>query len=70
MSNTGFVDIDTAPVTQAPATVRDLGTFAPLAGPTITPDGTVVVGTREGKVIDIVTRIDLVQYWNQRLHKA
>ena len=49
--NTGFVDIVTAPAGKGSRSVPGLGTFAPGAGPVIAPDGTVYLGTEQGKLI-------------------
>src|SRR5690348_1743075 len=65
MSNTGFVDVNTAHAGAGSLGVPELGTFAPLAGPTVAPDGTVLLGTREGKVIAL--HADGSPYWNRQL---
>jgi len=65
MSNTGFVDVPTAPAGARSMSVPGLGTFAPPAGPTIGPDGTVFLGTREGKLIAL--HANGKPYWNQQL---
>jgi hypothetical protein len=65
MSNTGFVAVPTQPAGAGSVSVPSLGTFAPLAGPTIGPDGTVFLGTREGKVIAL--RADGSEFWNRQL---
>jgi hypothetical protein len=49
--NTGFVDVVTAPAGKGSRSVPGLGTFAPGSGPVIAPDGTVYLGTEEGKLI-------------------
>ena len=49
--NTGFVDVATAPAGKGSVSVPGLGTFRPGAGPVIAPDGTVYLGTAEGKLI-------------------
>src|SRR5204862_8273218 len=53
------------PVTEAPVTFPELGKFAPLSGPTIAPDGTVVLGTTEGMVIAL--HPDGRPSWNRQL---
>jgi hypothetical protein len=68
MSNTGFLDVDTAPAGAGSLSVPDLGTFAPLAGPTVGPDGTVFLATLEGKVIAL--HADGSAYWNRELPGA
>jgi hypothetical protein len=65
MSNTGFVDAITKHAGAGSVGVPELGTFAPLAGPTIAPDGTVLLGTREGKVIAL--HADGTPFWNRQL---
>ena len=65
MSNTGFVDAPTAHAGAGSTSVPGLGTFAPLAGPTIGPNGTVFLGTREGKVIAL--HADGKPFWNREL---
>lgn len=47
-TNSGFVDVRTAPAVTPAATVSGIGTFAPGAGPVIGPDGTVYLGNRQG----------------------
>jgi outer membrane protein assembly factor BamB len=49
--NTGFVDVVTTPAGKDSRSVPGLGTFAPGSGPVIAPDGTVYLGTQEGKLI-------------------
>ena len=49
--NSGFADVVTAPAKKAPITVPGLGKFAPGAGPVVAPDGTVYLGTVQGKLI-------------------
>lgn len=65
MPDFGFVDIATAAVKDEPATFPNLGTFAPLTGPVIVPDGTVVLATRQGKVIAL--HPDGRPYWEYQL---
>ena len=49
--NTGFVDVATVPAGKGSVSVPGLGSFRPGAGPAIAPDGTVYLGTIQGKVI-------------------
>ena len=65
MSNTGFVDVVTKPAGAGSTSVPGLGTFAPLAGPVVAPDGTVVLGNREGRVNAL--HPDGSAYWNRQL---
>jgi len=50
-ANRGFADVDTKPAAGGSVSVPGLGTFAAGAGPVIAPDGTVYLGTQEGKLI-------------------
>ena len=50
-ANRGFADVDTKPAGAGSLSVPGLGTFTPGAGPVIAPDGTVYLGTQEGKLI-------------------
>src|SRR5690242_13379585 len=50
-ANGSFLDVTTAPAKTAPITIPGLGTFAVGAGPVVAPDGTVYLGTREGKLV-------------------
>ena len=65
MSNTGFLDVVTKPAGRGSQSVPDLGTFAPLAGPTVGQDGTVFLGTLQGKVIAL--HADGSVYWSRLL---
>jgi hypothetical protein len=65
MSHNGFVDVVTRPAGSHSLSVPNLGTFAPGAGPTIGSDGTVVVGTLEGRVIAL--HPDGSPFWNRIL---
>ena len=49
--NTGFADVATTPAGKGSVSVPGLGAFRPGAGPVIAPDGTVYLGTAQGKVI-------------------
>jgi len=65
MSSTGFVNIYTQRAGAHSVGVPDLGTFSPLAGPTIGPDGTVFLGSEQGKVTAL--HADGSAYWNRQL---
>jgi hypothetical protein len=62
-ANRGFVDVTTAPAAGGSRSVPGLGTFAPGAGPVIAPDGTVYLGTIEGKVIAL--HADGSPFWSR-----
>lgn len=49
--NSGFANVTTAPAGKGSVSVPGLGTIRPGAGPVIAPDGTVYLGTAEGKLI-------------------
>jgi len=66
MSGTGFVDVTTQPAGAHSVSVPGLGTFS--ASPTIGSDGTVYLGTLEGKVIAL--HADGTPYWNRELPPA
>jgi outer membrane protein assembly factor BamB len=66
VSGTGFVDVLTQPAGAHSASVPGLGTF--YASPTIGSDGTVYLGTLEGKVIAL--HADGTPYWNRELPPA
>lgn len=68
MADFGFVDIDTAVVTDAPAIFPNPDEFAPLAAPVITNDGTVLLATRRGKVIAL--HPDGRPFWDFQLPTA
>ncbi|NJO33133.1 MAG: PQQ-like beta-propeller repeat protein [Rhodospirillales bacterium] len=61
--NTGFVDIATVPAGKGSVTVPGLGAFAPGAGPVIAPDGTVYLGTTQGKLIAL--HADGKPFWSR-----
>ena len=44
----------------------NLGTFAPGAGPVVAPDGTVYLGTMEGKIIAL--HADGSPFWSRDIH--
>ena len=62
-ANRGFADVDTKPAAAGSVSVPGLGTFAPGAGPVIAPDGTVYLGTREGKLIAL--HADGKPFWSR-----
>jgi outer membrane protein assembly factor BamB len=66
MSGTGFMNVVTQPAGAHSTSVPGLGTFA--AGPTIGSDGTVYLGSLEGKVIAL--HADGTSYWNRELPPA
>jgi hypothetical protein len=65
MSTDGFIDIATKPAAARSVGVPGLGTFAPGVGPAIGDDGTVHLGTVEGKVFAL--HADGTPYWNRAL---
>ncbi len=66
--NSGFVDVATAPAQSAAATVPGLGSFRPGAGPVVAPDGTVYVGTAQGKLIAL--RPDGGRLWSRDISRG
>ena len=50
-ANRSFADVVTAPAGAGSLSVPGLGSFAPGSGPVIAPDGTVYLGTSEGRLI-------------------
>ena len=62
-ANRGFVDVATAPAGKGSLSVPGLGTFAPGSGPVVAPDGTVYLGTLEGKLIAL--RADGRPFWSR-----
>ncbi len=64
-ANTGFAAVVTKPAGAGSVSVPGLGTFAPGAGPVIAADGTVYLGTMEGKLIAL--RADGSPYWTRQL---
>jgi len=64
-NNSGFADVKTIPAKTAPVTVPNLGTFAPGAGPVVAPDGTVYLGSLEGKLIAL--HADGSPYWSREI---
>jgi hypothetical protein len=65
MSTTGFVNIATRPAGANSISVPALGTFAPLAAPVVAPNGSVLLGTMEGKLWAL--HADGSPYWNRQL---
>ncbi len=63
-ANTGFVDVLTSPAGRG-LQVTELGTFAFGAGPVVAPDGTVYLGTVEGKVIAL--HADGSPFWSREI---
>jgi hypothetical protein len=64
-ANTGFADVVTAPAGAGSLTVPGLGTFAPGAGPVIAADGTVILGTEQGRLVGL--HADGSPYWSRDL---
>jgi hypothetical protein len=64
-SNTGFTAVLTKPAGAGSLSVPELGAFADGAGPVIGPDGSVYLGTTNGKVIAL--HADGSPYWNRQL---
>ncbi len=62
-ANRGFADVDTKPAAGSSMSVPGLGTFAAGAGPVIAPDGTVYLGTQEGKLIAL--HADGKPFWSR-----
>src|SRR6185503_12498275 len=62
-ANRGFADVDTKPAAGGSVSVPGLGTFALGAGPVIAPDGTVYLGTQEGKLIAL--HADGKPFWSR-----
>jgi hypothetical protein len=61
--NSGFANVVTAPAGKGSVSVPGLGKFAPGAGPVIAPDGTVYIGTIEGKLIAL--HADGKPFWSR-----
>ena len=64
-ANRGYADVDTAPAGAGSLSVPNLGTFAPGSGPVIAADGTVYLGTSEGRLIAL--RADGGELWAAQL---
>lgn len=65
--NTGFADVATAPA-KDPRILSDLGSFAPGAGPVVAADGTVYVGTEQGKLLSF--KPDGTPGWSRSLNRG
>lgn len=61
--NSGFANVATAPARGGSVSVPGLGRFAPGAGPVIAPDGTVYLGTTQGKLIAL--HADGSPFWSR-----
>jgi hypothetical protein len=61
--NSGFANVATAPAGKGSVSVPGLGKFAPGAGPVVANDGTVYVGTIEGKLIAL--HADGSPFWSR-----
>ena len=61
--NSGFANVVTTPAGKGSVTVPGLGTFTPGAGPVIAPDGTVYLGTTQGKLIAL--HADGKPFWSR-----
>ena len=62
-ANLGFADVDTKPAAGGSLSVPGLGTFALGAGPVIAPDGSVYLGTQEGKLLAL--HADGKPFWSR-----
>jgi hypothetical protein len=65
-ANRGFAEVATKPAGSGSRSVPNLGTFAPGAGPVVAPDGTVYLGTMEGKLIAL--HADGSPFWSRDIH--
>ncbi|MEP6941739.1 MAG: hypothetical protein ABI981_02320 [Betaproteobacteria bacterium] len=65
-ANRGFADVVTKPAGSGSRSVPNLGTFAPGAGPVVAPDGTVYLGTMEGKLIAL--HADGSAFWSRDIN--
>ncbi len=61
--NSGFANVVTAPAGKGSLSVPGLGKFAPGAGPVVALDGTVYVGTIEGKLVAL--HADGSPFWSR-----
>ena len=64
-ANRGFANVETKPAAGGSLSVPGLGTFALGAGPVIAPDGTVYLGTQEGKLIAL--HADGKPFWSRNI---
>ncbi|HEY6563421.1 MAG TPA: hypothetical protein VIY86_02945, partial [Pirellulaceae bacterium] len=67
-ANRGFADVDTKPAAGGSLSVPGLGTFTPSAGPVIAPDGSVYLGTQEGKLIAL--HADGKPFWSREVNQG
>lgn len=67
-ANRGFADVDTKPAAGGSLSVPGLGTFALGAGPVIAPDGSVYLGTQEGKLIAL--HADGKPFWSREVDQG
>jgi hypothetical protein len=67
-ANRGFADVATKPAAGGSLSVPGLGTFALGAGPVIAPDGTVYLGTQEGKLIAL--HADGKPFWSRDIDEG
>jgi hypothetical protein len=67
-ANRGFADVDTKPAAGGSLSVPGLGTFTPGAGPVIAPDGSVYLGTQEGKLIAL--HADGKPFWSREVDQG
>lgn len=67
-ANRGFADVDTKPAAGGSLSVPGLGTFALGAGPVIAPDGSVYLGTQEGKLIAL--HADGKPFWSREVNQG
>ena len=66
--NSGFANVVTAPAGKGSVSVPGLGDFSPGAGPVVAPDGTVYLGTTQGKLIAL--RADGKPFWNREITRG
>jgi hypothetical protein len=66
--NSGFADVVTAPAGKGSVSVPGLGRFRPGAGPVVAPDGTVYLGTAQGKVIAL--HADGKPFWSRDIPRS
>jgi hypothetical protein len=67
-ANRGFADVDTKPAAGSSLSVPGLGTLTPGAGPVIAPDGSVYLGTQEGKLIAL--HADGKPFWSREVDQG
>ena len=67
-ANRGFADVATKPAAGGSLSVPGLGTFTPSAGPVIAPDGSVYLGTQEGKLIAL--HADGKPFWSRDIDEG